>query len=210
MTARRLAPVPVVLVAVVVAALAVGGAMSTSATSSSAATSATASTPATKAEESLVVQLTDATFEKLTQATSGSTTGDWFVTFMSETCIACMQFFQTWDDFARDMQGRVNVAEINGDLNRATARRFNVTKYPTLIYIRKGVYYPYDDFRTIRPLTDFVDGKYKDVRPIPVKPPAGIWYVPPVTAADAEKVWDPDTWEGMGVALVHTRIAATH
>jgi len=126
----------------------------------------------------LVIQLADENFEKLTQAATGSTTGPWFVNFMSPNCYACQRFKQTWSILAAELEGSVNVAELDATASRVTARRFNITGYPTPILIRNGYYYVYEGFRQIPHLKDFALEKYKTAPAVPVRPEPGLWYGP--------------------------------
>jgi len=124
----------------------------------------------------LVIQLTDENFEKLTQAATGSTTGPWFVNFVSPNCYTCQRFKQTWGILAAELEGSVNVAELDATANRVTARRFNITGYPTPILIRNGYYYVYENFRQIPHLKDFALEKYRSAPAVPVRPEPGLWY----------------------------------
>ena len=47
-------------------------------------------------EGSDVVTLTSKTFEHLTQAATGATTGDWFVMFYAPWCGHCRELMPTW------------------------------------------------------------------------------------------------------------------
>ena len=55
-----------------------------------------------------VIELTDANFEHDTQATTGSTTGDWFVRF----CTICKIDEETWGKLGDSLHRRVSVAYI--------------------------------------------------------------------------------------------------
>lgn len=58
-------------------------------------------------------ELTDKTFEHDTQATTGSTTGDWFVKFCSKKSKECKSIEPLWDELAENLFGRVSVAHVD-------------------------------------------------------------------------------------------------
>ena len=61
-------------------------------------------------------QLTDKNFEHDTQATTGGTTGDWFVRFCeksSECTIEGDKTFGQWEQLADDLNRRVSVAYVD-------------------------------------------------------------------------------------------------
>ena len=55
-------------------------------------------------ENSDVVDLTSKTFEHLTQAASGHTTGDWFVMFYAPWCGHCKELSPTWENVATELK----------------------------------------------------------------------------------------------------------
>ncbi|XP_076294295.1 thioredoxin domain-containing protein [Lasioglossum baleicum] len=94
--------------------------------------------PATK-------QLTDDTFEHLTQASSGATTGDWFVMFYNTDNWESTKMSTTWETVGAKLKHRVNVARIAKlTSGAATARRFRVQETPAFIFFRHGKMYRYD------------------------------------------------------------------
>lgn len=58
-------------------------------------------------------ELTDKTFEHDTQATTGSTTGDWFVNFCSKSKRECREIEPLWDELTEKLFGRVSVAHVD-------------------------------------------------------------------------------------------------
>ena len=58
-------------------------------------------------------ELTDKTFEHDTQATTGSTTGDWFVNFCNKKSRECREIEPLWDELAEKLYGRVTVAHLD-------------------------------------------------------------------------------------------------
>ena len=65
-------------------------------------------------------------FEKLTQAATGSTTGDWLVKFYAPWCGHCKTLAPTWEEVANELKGVVNVAKVDVMSNRALGTRFEI------------------------------------------------------------------------------------
>ncbi|TRY69120.1 hypothetical protein TCAL_04112 [Tigriopus californicus] len=85
--------------------------------------------------ESCVQELTDTNFEHLTQASTGATTGDWFVMFIRDDCEECDRMIARWETLACLHKGRLNVARINKSSTGAvTSRRFEVGIPPEYIF----------------------------------------------------------------------------
>lgn len=126
---------------------------------------------------SALVQLDDASFEHLTQAASGATTGDWLVVFVAPWCGYCQQIKPVLEDLAADLRGEANVATVDATVNSALATRFKIKGYPTLSLFRHGRMYTYSGSRTLEEMIAFVRGGYTDQQGEPVPPPATVWEV---------------------------------
>ena len=92
--------------------------------------------------------LNDTNFEHDTQATTGSTTGDWILLFCNDDkSIQCSNEVKSkWDELAGVLRGRASVAYIDIKKARETQIRFNVehNRLPAIFFIRKGKYYRYN------------------------------------------------------------------
>lgn len=93
----------------------------------------------------IVKELDDTNFEHLTQASTGSTTGDWLLHFYDSQCVDCNRISATWETVGAILKTRLNVARVN----RATkgvlsAKRFKVEQVPEFILLRQGKYYRYN------------------------------------------------------------------
>ncbi|XP_012166620.1 thioredoxin domain-containing protein [Bombus terrestris] len=117
-------------------------------------------------KEPTVKELTDDTFEHLTQASSGATTGDWFVMFGSTDCVECSRLIPRWEAVGAKLKRRVNVARIDKYTTGAsTARRFNVYETPEFIFFRHGKMYRYQIPKyDINSFTSFAKEYYKNAR----------------------------------------------
>eukprot|EP00344_Euplotes_crassus_P009841 CAMPEP_0196999938 /NCGR_PEP_ID=MMETSP1380-20130617/5017_1 /TAXON_ID=5936 /ORGANISM="Euplotes crassus, Strain CT5" /LENGTH=196 /DNA_ID=CAMNT_0042417063 /DNA_START=1 /DNA_END=588 /DNA_ORIENTATION=- len=109
----------------------------------------------------LPIELTDETFEHLTQAATGATTGDWFVKFYAPWCGHCQKLAPTWDELAVRLDKKINIAKINVDDSPNTAERFNIRGFPTLLFFKRGKVYKYTDHdRSVEALAAFTEGGY--------------------------------------------------
>ncbi|KAK2195511.1 bifunctional Thioredoxin-like superfamily/Protein disulfide-isomerase A6-like/Thioredoxin domain [Babesia duncani] len=125
-----------------------------------------------KEEPSSVVVLTDSTFERETQATSGATTGPWFVKFYAPWCSHCRLMAPAWETVAKTLKGKVNVASIDATKNPNVAKRFNIKGYPTLVFLDKGKMYIYEGGdRSADRLIAFATSTHVKVPAMPIPAP---------------------------------------
>ena len=64
--------------------------------------------------------------------------GPVLVDFWAEWCGPCLQIAPFLEELAKDMEGKVRVAKINIDENRATPAKYNVRGIPTLMLFKNG------------------------------------------------------------------------
>ncbi|XP_033329597.1 protein disulfide-isomerase A4 [Megalopta genalis] len=127
----------------------------------------------TENKEPTVKQLTDDTFEHLTQASSGATTGDWLVMFYSTDCLESARLSGIWETVGAKLKHKVNVARIDkSTTGAATARRFKVYDTPTFIFFRHGKMYRYEiPKHETNAFVSFAKDWYKNLRAEPVPVP---------------------------------------
>ncbi|KAL3782708.1 hypothetical protein HJC23_012227 [Cyclotella cryptica] len=126
-----------------------------------------------------VIDLTDETFEHQTQASTGQTTGKWFVKFYAPWCGHCKSLAPIWEELDQRLQQSetphgILLAKVDATKNPQLSKRFQIQSYPTLKYFANRQMYPYKGSRTVDALYAFVTEGYKtaptDV--IPVVPSA--------------------------------------
>lgn len=120
-----------------------------------------------------VKELSDENFEHLTQASSGATTGDWFIMFYTSNCVDCQRLTAVWEAVAGDLKARMNVARIEKDgKGGATADRFLVKDVPSFILLRQGKFYRYEIKKyDIKSFVTFAQEWYKNTTPEKVPVP---------------------------------------
>jgi hypothetical protein len=93
-----------------------------------------------------VKELDDSNFEHLTQASTGSTTGNWLILFYDNSCVDCTRLGAIFEAVGAKLKfSYTNVARVNIKTKGVqTAKRFKVEKVPTFILIRKGKFYRYN------------------------------------------------------------------
>lgn len=121
----------------------------------------------TSNKDPVAKELTDETFEHLTQAATGATTGDWFVMFYSHDCVDCSRLQARWEAVGAHLKSRMNIALVNRATTGAvTSRRFGVFNVPSFILFRQGKMYRYDIKKyDIDSFIDFAKSWYKNVSP---------------------------------------------
>ena len=128
----------------------------------SSSSSSSSSRSSSSSGEFDIVALTDKTFEHLTQASSGSTTGDWLIKFYAPWCKHCKALAPLMERAAVELQGSsVNVAKIDCEANKVTPMRFGIRGFPTVLLLSKGKTYIFKEDRTVESLVEFARGGFK-------------------------------------------------
>jgi len=114
-----------------------------------------------------VVELTDDNFEHQTQASTGQTTGKWFVKFYAPWCGHCVSLAPTWEDLAAKVAEEnpadgIVIAKVDVTQNSDIAKRFQIQGFPTLKYLADRKMYKYSGGRNLDELHAFVTDGYKE------------------------------------------------
>jgi thiol-disulfide isomerase/thioredoxin len=123
-----------------------------------------------------IVQLTDGTFEHQTQASTGATTGSWFIMFHAPSCPSCDSLKPVFNSLDQEPELYENgivlgSLDISGG-NQDTGKRFGISAVPALLYIHKGHVYrfPGDEW-TLELMKSFVLEDYSKVQAEPIPDP---------------------------------------
>ncbi|SMR53104.1 unnamed protein product [Zymoseptoria tritici ST99CH_1E4] len=129
-------------------------------------------TPKVKANpDGQSVSLTEETFDKRVT----NTRQPWFVKFYAPWCHHCQAMAPNWQGMARQMEGKLNVGEVNCDVESKLCKDIKVRSFPTILYFRGGERIEYEGLRGLGDLMSFAN-----------KAVATIEGVVDVTAADFE------------------------
>ncbi|XP_017052531.1 uncharacterized protein LOC108095785 isoform X2 [Drosophila ficusphila] len=94
--------------------------------------------------EPAVKELSDDNFEHLTQASTGATTGDWFIFFYSAECTVCQRLYAVWESVGGKLKRKLNIARMNSlESGISTAKRLGALESPAFIFLRQGKMYRY-------------------------------------------------------------------
>ncbi|KAK2059221.1 thioredoxin [Colletotrichum caudatum] len=110
---------------------------------------ATKKPTATPNKEGISVPLTAEKFQALVTMTQEP----WFIKFYAPWCHHCQAMAPNWQQMAKDMKGRLNVGEVNCDVETRLCKDVRLRGYPTILFFKGGERVEYEG---LRGLGDFV------------------------------------------------------
>ncbi|PHH81338.1 hypothetical protein CDD82_999 [Ophiocordyceps australis] len=103
------------------------------------------------------VSLTSESFQQLVTRTQDP----WFIKFYAPWCHHCQAMAPTWDQLAKSLQGKLNIGQVNCEVERHLCKSdLNVAAYPTIIFFKGG---ERAEYAGLRGLGDFVQYAEKAV-----------------------------------------------
>ncbi|CAF2126379.1 unnamed protein product [Rotaria magnacalcarata] len=116
-----------------------------------------------EARERLTHVLDDKSFEHDTQASTGSTTGDWFILFKKTN--DSRSLLPIWEATALQLRNRAIFAYVNVDTNPIIQKRFHLFYLPIFILFKQGKMYRYESasWKQIS-FIEFIENNYKKVK----------------------------------------------
>ena len=97
------------------------------------------------------VSLTQESFQKLVT----NTQDPWFVKFYVPWCHHCRDLAPTWQQTAKELQGNLNVGEVNCDVEVRLCKDVHVRAYPTIHFFKGGERVEYDGLRGLGDLVSY-------------------------------------------------------
>jgi protein disulfide-isomerase len=86
-----------------------------------------------------------------------NTLDPWFVKFYAPWCHHCQALQPNWASLAREMRGKLNVGEVNCDVEKRLCKDAKVRGYPTLLFFRGGERVEYNGLRGLGDLLDYAE-----------------------------------------------------
>lgn len=97
------------------------------------------------------MSLTQESFQKLVT----NTQDPWFVKFFVPWCHHCQALAPSWAQMAKELQGKLNVGEVNCDVESRLCKDVRVRAYPTIHFFRGGERVEYDGLRGLGDLVNY-------------------------------------------------------
>ncbi|KAF7195259.1 hypothetical protein HII31_03465 [Pseudocercospora fuligena] len=81
----------------------------------------------------------------------------WFIKFYAPWCHHCQAMAPSWQGMARQMQGKLNIGEVNCESEKRLCKDVKVRGYPTIMFFRGGEKIEYDGLRGLGDLMAFAN-----------------------------------------------------
>ncbi|KAK4100321.1 thioredoxin-like protein [Parathielavia hyrcaniae] len=81
----------------------------------------------------------------------------WFIKFYAPWCHHCQSMAPNWEQLAKEMDGRLNIGEINCDAESRLCKDHGVKGYPTLMFFRGPEHVEYQGLRGLGDLLSYAE-----------------------------------------------------
>ncbi|KAK3718406.1 hypothetical protein LTR37_005220 [Vermiconidia calcicola] len=81
----------------------------------------------------------------------------WFIKFYVPWCSHCQALAPNWQGMARQMEGRLNIGEVNCDVEKRLCKDVKVRGFPTILFFRGGERIEYDGLRGLGDLVSYAN-----------------------------------------------------
>ncbi|KAH8804742.1 thioredoxin-like protein [Xylogone sp. PMI_703] len=99
------------------------------------------------------ISLTAESFQDLVTMTQEP----WFVKFYAPWCGHCQALAPNWVQLGKEMKGRLNVGEVNCEVEKALCKDVRVRAYPTILFFRGGERVEYEGLRGLGDLISYAE-----------------------------------------------------
>ncbi|KAI2781040.1 thioredoxin-like protein [Daldinia loculata] len=94
-------------------------------------------------EQGISVSLTAESFQTLVTMTQEP----WFIKFYAPWCHHCQAMAANWQQLAKEMQGKLNIGEVNCDVESRLCKDVHLRGYPSILFFRGGERVEYNGLR---------------------------------------------------------------
>ena len=81
----------------------------------------------------------------------------WFIKFYAPWCHHCQAMAPNWQGMAREMKGKLNVGEVNCEVDKRLCKDVKVRGYPTIYFFQGGERIEYDGLRGLGDLISYAN-----------------------------------------------------
>ena len=121
------------------------------------------------------VSLTQESFQKLVTQSQEP----WFIKFYAPWCHHCQAMAPNWAQMARELQGQLNIGEVNCEAEKRLCKEVHVRGYPTIHFFRGGERVEYNGLRGLGDLVTYAK-KANDIG-------SGVPYIDAITFKQMEE-----------------------
>ncbi|KAL8899216.1 MAG: hypothetical protein Q9192_001688 [Flavoplaca navasiana] len=97
------------------------------------------------------IALSQESFQKLVT----NTQDPWFIKFYAPWCHHCQALAPSWHQMAKELQGKLNIGEVNCDVETRLCKDVRVKGYPTIHFFRGGERVEYEGLRGLGDLVSY-------------------------------------------------------